>query len=192
MRLRVRRTLRRAWLPVALSAWPLARLWYRAWGLPLDGAPDDVIAYFAYGSNMHDSAFLERRRMRPTDWRVGRIKHYRLRFNLDGWPKGRSAPANICPAEGAEVWGVLYWITRRELIRLNASEGVPGWRYSTVWLDAEDDQGNGFTAVTYMADGDDRDGKPSLRYITLLRQGAIAHGLPEEWVSFLQGVDHAR
>jgi len=192
MRIMVRRTLRRTFVPVVVRAWPLARLWYRAWGLPLDGDPGDAVLYFAYGSNMHDSAFLERRRMRPMDWRVGRIKHYRLRFNLDGRPKGRSAPANISSAEGAEVWGVLYRITRRELVRLNATEGVPGWRYRPVWLDTEDDQGNDCTAVTYIADGDEQDGKPSLRYITLLREGAIAHGLPAEWISFLESVDHAQ
>jgi len=32
--------------------------------------------YFAYGANMHDRAFRERRRMRPVEQRVGRIRGY--------------------------------------------------------------------------------------------------------------------
>jgi cation transport regulator ChaC len=172
-------------------AWPLARLWYRAWGLTLDGHPEDVVWYFAYGANMHDSAFQERRGMQPKEWRAGRIKGYRLRFNLDGRPKGRAAPANISPDMEAEVWGVLYRINRRELVRLNASEGIPGWRYRPFWFIAEDLGGNPLDAVTYIANGNDEDGKPSLRYITLLREGARSHHLPEHWIAFLDAVEHA-
>ena len=176
---------------MALRVWPLARLWYRAWGLRLDGGPGDAVWYFAYGANMHDSAFLERRRMQPMAWRVGRIRDYRLRFNLEGRPRGRAAPANISPQDGAEVWGVLYSISRRELVRLDASEGIPGWRYRPLWLEAEDAQGNGLPTVTYIADGDDEDGNPSLRYITLLREGGRAHGLPEPYLEFLDKVEPA-
>ncbi len=188
---RARRGLKRLWIPVILWAWPLARLWYRAWGLTLDGHPEDAVWYFAYGANMHDSAFRERRGMRPDEWRAGRITGYRMRFNLEGRPKGKAAPANICPDREAEVWGVLYRISRRELVRLNASEGIPGWRYRPLWLAAEDIDGNRLTTLTYIADGKEKDGKPSLRYITLLRKGARAHGLPEDWIAFLERVDHA-
>ncbi len=191
MWVRLRRGLKRVWVPVVLRVWPLARVWYRAWGLRLESDPNDTVWYFAYGANMHDSAFLERRRMHPEEWRAGRIRDYRLRFNLEGRPKGKAAPANISPQMGAEIWGVLYRITRRALVRLNSSEGIPGRRYRPIWLDAEDDQGNALKTVTYIADGKEEDGKPSLRYITLLRDGAQAHGLPEHWISFLEGVKHA-
>ena len=174
-----------------LRVWPLARLWYHTWGLTLDGHPEDSVWYFAYGSNMHDSAFRARRGMRPNEWRAGRITGYRLRFNLDGRPRGKAAPANISLDREGEVWGVLYRISRCELVRLNASEGIPGWRYHPLWLAAEDIGGNPLDAVTYIADGKDEDGNPSLRYVTLLREGARAHGLPVHWISFLESVEHA-
>ena len=154
----VRRGLKKAWVPVTLRIWPLARLWYRAWGLPLDGAPGDQVWYFAFGANMHDSAFRDRRKMQPLEWRAARIKGYRLRFNLDGRPKGRAAPANISVQSSAEVWGVLYTITRRELVRLSASEGIPGWRYRPLWIRAEDSGGTEIEAVTFIADGNATDG----------------------------------
>ncbi|MCZ6741053.1 MAG: gamma-glutamylcyclotransferase [Alphaproteobacteria bacterium] len=187
----LRRGLKRAWVPVILRVWPLARLWYRTWGLALDGHPDDEVWYFAYGANMHDSAFRERRKMQPLEWRAGRILGYRLRFNLEGRPKGRAAPANISADEDAEVWGVLYRLTRRELVRLSASEGIPGWRYRPIWLAAEDSGGSPIDAVTFVADGKATDGNPSLRYITLLRNGARAHGLPGHWIAYLDGIAHA-
>jgi hypothetical protein len=50
-----------------------------------------------------------------------------------------------------------------------------------------------FRAVTYIARGKELDGKPPLRYITLLREGARAHGLRETYIRFfLEGVEHAQ
>jgi cation transport regulator ChaC len=182
MRIRWRRWLAKSWL---LSRWH-----YRAHGLVLAGRPSDEIWYFAYGSNMHESAFIQRRRMKPSERRVGRIKNYQLRFNLEGRPLGKAAPANICPANGKEVWGVLYKVTRRELLRLDSTEGVPGRGYRPTWLNAEDADGKPVTAVAYVAAGKEHDGTPSLRYISLLRDGARRHGLPEHWVQFLDSVKH--
>jgi hypothetical protein len=81
---------------------------------------------------------------------------------------------------------VLYRITRRDLIRLVSTEGVPGRGYRHVEIEAEDHAGRVIQAVTYMAQGKDVDRKPSLRYITLLRAAARAHGLPETYVRLLK------
>ncbi len=173
------------------KSWVLSRLYYRWRGLGLAGRPGDPVWYFAFGANMHNSAFRERRGMRPAEWRAGCVKGYRLRFNLEGRPRGRAAPANIAPDPGAEVWGVLYRITRKQLLRLDSTEGVPGRRYRQLWVEAEDVAGNALRAVTYIAEGKETDGNPSLRYLTLLREGARAHGLPEHYLRFLDGVKHA-
>ncbi|MFQ5973987.1 MAG: gamma-glutamylcyclotransferase, partial [Alphaproteobacteria bacterium] len=90
----------------------------------------------------------------------------------------------------AEVWGVLYRITRADLVRLDATEGVPGPRYRHLWVEAEDTSGVLVRAVTYIAEGKETDGDPSLRYITLLREGARAHGLPEPYLRFLDNIRH--
>ena len=173
-------------------SWTLSRLYYRLHGLALDGRPGERVWYFAYGANMHNRAFRERRRMRPLDQCVGRIRGYRLRFNLEGRPKGRAAPANLAPDVESEVWGVLYRLTRRDLLRLDATEGVPGGGYRPQWFDAEDCEGRPFPAVAYIARGHEADGHPSLRYLTLLREGARANGLPAHWLQFLDSVEHAK
>lgn len=167
-------------------------MWYRLFGIRLEGAPHDELWYFAFGANMHDSVFRGRRQMTPAEWRPGRLKGYRLRFNLEGRPKGRAAPANIESAAGSEVWGVLYRISRRELVWLDHTEVVPGWKYRHLWMEAEDRQGHRLSpAVTYIANGAGNDGRPSRRYITLLREGARQHELPDHWVRFLERVEPA-
>ena len=174
------------------SSWVLSWCLYRLYGIRLIGPPREEIWYFAYGANMHDSAFRERRGMCPREWRPGRVRGYRLRFNLEGPPRGKATYANLCADPAAEVWGVLYKITRRDLVRLDATEGIPWWRYRPLWLDAEDISGTALQAATYIAQGDEDDRNPSLRYLTLLREGARAHGLPEHYIRLLEQVEHAR
>jgi gamma-glutamylcyclotransferase len=181
---RVGSLLRRA---VARS-WLLSRFWYRLYGVRLEGRPDDHVWYFAYGANMNDTAFREQRGMCPLDSRAGRLPGYRLRFNLEGRPAGKAAPANISEDANGEVWGVLHKLTRRDLLRLDLTER---WVYRHLWADAEDRDGRPLRIVTYMARGKEKDGDPSLRYLTLIRDGAHAHGLPEHWIAFLDSVKHA-
>ncbi len=171
--------------------WWLAKLRYRRHGIRLVGRPENEVWYFAFGANMDDSAFRERRGMRPLEWRPGRVGGYRLRFNLEGRPRGRAAPANISRDPDAEIWGVLYKLTRADLVRLDGTEGVPGRRYRHLWVAAKDIDGHELAAVTYIADGHQTDGRPSLRYITLLRRGARAHGLPEHYLRYLESVEPA-
>ena len=186
-----RRFFRLRWRRLLARSWLLSRFHYRWHGHVLNGRPSDPVWYLAYGSNMHHSAFRERRGMRPTEWRIGRVQGYRLRFNLEGRPVGKAAPANICLDPDGEVWGVLYRITRRELLRLDSTEGVPGRNYRHILVPVIDPDGNSITAVTYLAPGKETDGSPSLRYISLLRDGARAHGLPVAWLQFLDEVQHA-
>jgi hypothetical protein len=51
----------------------------------------------------------------------------------------------------AEVWGVLYRLTRRDLIRFDATEGIPWSWYRPHWLDAEGINGSPSRAMTYTA-----------------------------------------
>ena len=187
MLLTLKRTVRRT----IVRSWWLSKLWYRLHGLSLSGAPDDEVRYFAFGSNMHDGVFRKRRRMHPSEWRVGRIKDYRLRFNLEGRPRGKAAPANIEPCPGEEVWGVIYRITKRDLVRLDSTEGMPGGGYRRLCLGAEDAHQRPIKVFAYIAQGKETDGNPSLRYITLLREGARAHGLPRHWTSKLEHIQPA-
>jgi hypothetical protein len=118
--------------------------------------------------------------------------HNVIAASLDGRPKGKAAPANLFRDPQAEVWGVLYRLTRRDLIRFDATEGIPWSWYRPHWLDAEDINGSPSRATTYIVHGKEVDSSPGLRYITLLRDGARAHGLPEHYIRLLEDVDDAR
>src|SRR5215831_5450520 len=152
----MRRRLRR----LAAKSWLVSRIYYPLRGVRLVGRPAEEIWYFAYGANMHDRAFRIRRGIRALECRPARVEGFRLRFNLEGRPRGKSAPANLARDPDAEVWGVLYRITRRDLLRLDSTEGVPGQGYRHIEIEAQDADGRLLRAVAYMAPGNETDGKP--------------------------------
>ena len=84
------------------SSWTLSRCLYRLRGIALIGPPSDAVWYFAYGANMHDSAFREWRGMRPIEWRPARLPGYRLRFDVRQLPGRKMAYANLSADPQAE------------------------------------------------------------------------------------------
>src|SRR5712691_1763388 len=106
-------------------------------------------------------------------------------INRNGWPTSIGMPGRH---RRNPQWGVLYRITRKQMVRLNLSEGVPGGMYRPTWVSVGDLDGNVVDALAYVASGGAADGRPSLRYIRLLREGARAHGLPAPWLELLDSV----
>ncbi len=147
----------------------------------------DPIWYFAYGSNMNERLFRERRHMLWLEARVGRLHGYRLAFTVAGGMRpGISAPANIVAAPGGTVYGALYLLPLRKFARLDNSEGK---QYDYLWTEAEDLAGNRLPVVTYLAPHAAQEGRPGSRYLKLIRDAARERNLPAEYIAFLDSVE---
>lgn len=169
-------------------AWPLLRVWIylRRGRMPPQSVPNPVW-YFAYGSNMNERLFRERRHMTWREVRVGRLKDYRLAFTVAGGMRpGVSAPANIVPASGGVVYGALYLLPLRKFARLDNSEGK---QYDYLWTEAEDLAGNRLPVVTYKVPHAPAEGRPGRAYLNLIREAARQRGLPPEYIAFLDKVE---
>lgn len=170
--------------------WRLMRSWirFRRDRLPPASVPDPVW-YFAYGSNMNERLFRERRHMTPLETRIGRLHGYRLCFTVAGGMRsGVSAPANIAEAPGETVHGVLYLLSLRKFARLDASEGR---QYAYLWTESEDAAGARLPVVTYKVASAAPEGRPSLRYLKLVREAARHRGLPDHYIQFLDNIEAA-
>ena len=125
------------------------------------------ILYFAYGSNMNP-ARMAQRCPGAIPVGVGVLRNYRLTERLY---------ADIDFQEGAEVHGVLYLITERNLRSLDVREGYPRV-YRRMWLDVEF-AGDAYLAVTYEMTAETkaaRNGKPYPEtYRMLCSAGARYH-----------------
>ena len=161
-------------------------IWIRRGRLP-PASMRDQVWYFAYGSNMNERLFRERRHMIWHEARVGRLDGYRLVFSVAGGMKpGVSAPVNIVEAPGQSVWGVLYLLPLRKFARLDNSEGK---QYAYLWTEVEDVAGQKVRAVTYKVPHAAGEGRPGRRYLDLIREAARQRGLPPEYIDTLDRVE---
>jgi gamma-glutamylcyclotransferase len=141
--------------------------------------------YLAYGSNMSRGIFESRRGMRPIQAQPALLENYRLRFNLAIGARERGV-ANLKYQKGARTWRVLYLITVEQSERLDRTEGVPRGAYRRIPVSALVDGAKQIAAFTYQSDRISLGRKPSPRYIGLLIEGAIEHGLPPGYLSYLK------
>ena len=147
--------------------------------------PDDLLWYFAYGSNMSPATFVERRRMRPLAARAGYLDGYRLCFDIPIGP-GERGVANLLADPRARTHGVVYSLTVGDAERLDRTEGVPQGFYRREIVRATLVDGTSIPAFTYRSAIASAGRKPSARYLGILLEGARAHGLPDGWVRRLE------
>ncbi len=144
---------------------------------------DKGIHYFAYGSNLDSSRMEERLGRRPPA-RLARLRGWRLAFNKKDSP----VFANIVPAPGDEVWGIVWECTAKDLLRLDDFEGVSGGHYRRLPVEVETAGGRMLRAVTYVA-CEDRivaETVPAEGYARHILRGAREHGLPADYIARLE------
>ena len=150
----------------------------------------DLTWYLAYGSNMNRGIFESRRGIRPIQAQPALIENYRLCFNLAIGP-GERGVANLEAEAGARTWGVLYLITVEQSEHLDRTEGVPRGAYRRIPVRAIVDGSERIEAFTYQSDRISLGRKPSARYLGLLIEGAVQHGLPPGYLRYLRSFELA-
>jgi gamma-glutamylcyclotransferase len=86
---------------------------------------------------------------------------------------------------------VLYLITVEQSVHLDGTEGVPRGAYRRMPVSAIIDGREQISAFTYQSDRISIGRKPSPRYIGLLIEGAVQHGLPPGYLSYLRNFELA-
>jgi cation transport regulator ChaC len=146
--------------------------------------------YFAYGSNLCRTIFVERRGLQPLEIRRARLDGHRLTFDLPVGP-GERGVANLVADPAAATWGVCYLLDATACDRLDRTEGVHRGYYRRLEVSVVTDDGASLAAFAYQGSASVVGRKPSRRYLGLLLDGAREHGLPEEWIRYLEGLELA-
>ncbi len=134
--------------------------------------------YFAYGSNMNRAQMLSRAGQ-ILEEEVARLENYELVFNKKA--RGGSATANIRPAPGKTVHGVLYKIPESAYRNLDRFEGVPE-HYRRIEVLATNGAGKKIAAQAYIATKVEKGLRPAPHYLQVILDGAKEHNLPEEYI----------
>jgi len=142
------------------------------------------ILYFAYASNMSESAMDS---LCPGNRCLGlaRLSGHRVAFTRRSLRTGTGV-ADILPSDGGEVWGVLYALEESHLDALDRKEGA-GWAYrrEPVRVHGGHD-GAEHDALAYrVIEPHAEEVAPSAAYLHGLADAARARGLADAYVAAL-------
>lgn len=149
--------------------------------------------YFAYGSNMD----MEQMRERCPSARfvgIATLRSYRLAFTRKS-RKRQCGAADVLSDKSRVVWGAVFEIDDREIVRLDRSEGhVLGRRENAynreqrqVFLDDKDDQQ--LAAMIYIAEREMNPPPPNMEYKSQILAAARDWGLPSEYIRELEAIE---
>jgi hypothetical protein len=154
-------------------------------------APGAGIWYFAYGSNLQRATFCGRRGIECRRSVPVRVRGWRLVFDKPTIiPTGHST-ANIIADPESQVIGAAYEVGEEDFAHIELTEGVSFGNYSRVTVEVEPlVPVDGAPAAAFSLSSDKRDASllPSTRYVGLVVEGALEHGLPPEWIEWLRSV----
>jgi gamma-glutamylcyclotransferase (GGCT)/AIG2-like uncharacterized protein YtfP len=147
--------------------------------------------YFAYGSNMQTATFRGRRGIEFHRARPVRVPGWRLVLDKPPLFSIGHAFANVVAEPDAEVLGVAYEVDEEALRAIDLTEGVLIGNYERVVVSATPLGGRArrpLSVHTLTSPRRDPTLSPSTRYMSLLIEGALEHGLPAEYVAFLRTI----
>ena len=141
--------------------------------------------YFAYGSNMSSEemqAWCPGARFIAT----ARLPHHRLDFTRYS-RKRQGGVADVVPAKGQEVWGVLYELDAGDLVALDRKEGVPN-AYTRAYVDIAPVSGETARALIYTVVDKATTEAPSREYLGIMLKGARERDLPADYLAMLERI----
>src|SRR6266849_6843040 len=138
--------------------------------------------HFAYASNMSRTQ-MRSRGAEILEERPARLEGFELAFNKKA--RGGSATANLRPAPGKTVEGVLYKIPESAWRSLDRFEGAPV-HYRRTEVTVIDRGGNRVAAQAYIATKVERGLRPAAHYLQTILEGAGEHGLPAEYIELIK------
>lgn len=145
------------------------------------------VYYFAYGSNMN-WAQMQRRCPSSRFVCVGRLAGYQ--FGITRHSRLRNCgTANVFPAPGKEVWGIVYEIADEELVILDGFED--GYRREHLPIETVEKDKAPLEALVYVAAIEKNVPLPSVEYRRLIVEGATHWRLPPSYLGLLEAIEVA-
>jgi hypothetical protein len=135
---------------------------------------DGRVDVFFYGLFM-DEGLLREKGLNPLDRRVACVENFRLLIG---------ARATLVPCAGANVYGVLFSLTRGEVDALYSEESVSAYRPEAVT--ARVDGGGDASALCFNLPAPPSAGERNPQYALKLRELAARVGLPRAYVSSIR------
>ena len=138
--------------------------------------------YFAYANDM-SRLQVQSRAGEIAEEQVGKLENYEIVFNKKA--RGGSATANIRPAQGKNVYGVLYRIPELALKSLDRFQGAPEY-YRRIEVGVTSSLGDKIPSQVYIATKVEKGLRPAPHYLQSILEAADEHHLPADYVKELK------
>ena len=137
--------------------------------------------YFAYGSNLN---WGQMQRRCPSSEFVCVARLFNYRFGITRHSRLRNCgTANICPAQGEEVWGAVYDVSADDLLALDSFED--GYRREMLTVHTLDKESLPLEVLIYVAELEPNVPLPNAEYKRLILEGAHYWKLPRLYITRL-------
>ena len=149
----------------------------------------DSILYFVYGWQL-DARLLDRYCPGACVVSSARLPGYALDF-FGYSQKWDGAEEAIFPKPESTVWGLVIALSRADAQRLDDAQNVHGdgsGSYFHYPADVEGSDGQTYDVLFYMKASRGEPRPPSAEYRDRIAAGALAHGLPADYVGHLQAI----
>ncbi|XP_036359988.1 gamma-glutamylcyclotransferase-like [Octopus sinensis] len=145
----------------------------------------DKFLYFAFASNLLKER-LGINNKTAVFKAVAKLENYQLKFAYQS-SRWCGHVATIVESKGDVVWGVVYEMSISERDSLDKQEGVDRNIYHATDMKVKDPNDVIYECRTYLLLKKDF-GKPSPQYKDIIVRGALANGLPSDYVEFLKSI----
>jgi hypothetical protein len=149
----------------------------------------DGLLYFAYGSNLDLDGKLSEWAPSARLFGIGAAPRRRLAFTRRSTRWGARA-ADILPHATATTWGALFRLDPEDVAGIDACEGAPR-NYRRITIPVATETGER-TAFSYeVVDRHLPEAPPAPEYMNIVLRGARVAGLPQDWITYLEGIPTA-
>lgn len=139
---------------------------------------------FAYGSNMDPAQMRERCPESDLSWFLAEARGWKLCFPRKSKNR-KGGVGSVTKDVRSSVWGVVFSVTPKDLLRLDEFEGAKGGSYRRDRIDVIGEDGISHRVWTYFA-MPQGNYLPVKDYIRLYLRGADYFSLPENYIEKLK------
>ena len=148
------------------------------------GEKEAFVLHFGYGSNMSEAYM---RQYTPSLEYVmnAQLPNFEIQFRKYSKNMGGGI-SSIIEKPGGMVYGVMYYITKKEMEALDILEDVPLGIYKRETFQVLGEDGKWYAADLYRVSEPKGPYKPAKKYLDLMIAGAIEHNINKAWLETLR------
>jgi gamma-glutamylcyclotransferase (GGCT)/AIG2-like uncharacterized protein YtfP len=147
-------------------------------------AEDEQVLHFGYGSNMSE-AYMKQYTPGLKYVMNARLPNFEIQFRKYSEDMGGGI-SSIIDKPGGMIYGVLYWIPKKEIEELDILEDVPLGIYKRETFQVLGEDGNWYAADLYRVTEPKGPYEPASKYLDLMIAGSTEHNINPEWVAKLK------